>query len=90
MDKEIHLTVIDVCTHVGISEHELYELLEQGLLTDRNAQTHFDATQLVRIQKAIRLQHDLGINTPGAVLALELFDEISKLQQALDILSRHL
>ena len=90
MANVIHLTFIEVCTQVGISEAELHELLEQGLLAELDAQAQFDATQLVRIQKAMRLRNDLGLNPSGAVLALELLDEINQLKQALDILSRNL
>ncbi len=95
VNEATQLTFTQVCEHVGVSETVLRELLEQGLLQEFDAtlqheQVLFDASQLTRVQTAARLRQDLGVNAPGAVLALELFDEIQALQHALDILSRQL
>ncbi len=90
----LSLTLVEVSEQVGIPEHMLRELLEQGVLHEfdvnqLNQHIHFEATQLARLQTAARLQDDLGVNVPGAVLAMELIDEISALKQALEILKRH-
>jgi hypothetical protein len=34
------------------------------------------------VRRALRLQHDLELNLPGAALALELLDEIERLRAA--------
>ena len=94
MLKHQQLTVIEVSELGGVSEGVLRQLLEQGLLRELDtnawhAQACFDATQLARVQSAARLRNDLGVNVPGVVLALELLDEINQLNQALEILKRH-
>ena len=40
-------------------------------------------TSVVRVQKAQRLQRDLGVNLPGTALALELLDRIDALEARL-------
>jgi chaperone modulatory protein CbpM len=34
-----------------------------------------------RVRTVVRLQRDLGVNLPGAALALELLDRIDELQR---------
>jgi chaperone modulatory protein CbpM len=45
------------------------------------AQWHFDGIAVVRVQRALRLQEDLGVNLPGVALALELLDELEALRR---------
>jgi chaperone modulatory protein CbpM len=44
-------------------------------------QWHFDGIAVVRVQRAVRLQQDLGVNLPGVALALELLDELETLRR---------
>jgi chaperone modulatory protein CbpM len=41
----------------------------------------FDGIAVVRVQRAVRLQQDLGVNLPGIALALELLDELEALRR---------
>ena len=43
-------------------------------------QWRFAATTIVRVEKARRLQNDLGVNLPGVALALQLLDRIDALE----------
>jgi len=43
---------------------------------------------LLRVQTTLRLQRDLEVNLAGAVLALELLDEIKQLRQQVAFLQR--
>jgi len=43
----------------------------------------FPGMQLRRARVAVRLQRDLGVNTAGAALALQLLDEIEALRARL-------
>jgi chaperone modulatory protein CbpM len=91
---EISLTAIEVCEQCELSEQALIELLEHGILSDMlfpSIKTmRFNGEHVARLQSASRLQQDLNLNTPGAVLALELFDELEALRQEIQILKRHL
>lgn len=44
---------------------------------------HFQASDLKRIRKAYRMEHDLGINLPGVEVILRLTDQIEEMQRRL-------
>ena len=48
----------------------------------------FAGASLRRTRVAVRLLRDLELNLPGAALAVDLLDEINRLQQALHAASR--
>lgn len=87
------VSFIEVCEGYNISEQQLLEILEHGLISSietPNRQLEFDREMLLRIRRALRLQEDLGLNAAGVVLALELLDELDNVNQELDILKKHL
>jgi len=91
MDENITFSAIEVCQHCNISAEQLEEMIEHGLF---NQVTHsrdlaFDFIRFRRILSASRLQQDLGINTPGVVLVLNLLDELAQIRDELSILQRH-
>lgn len=93
IDEQTSISFVDVCARHGISEDVLLDLLEHGLLSEVNRpsrQLVFDLNMLNRIYSACRLHDDLGINSSGVVLALELMDELEQLQGELRVLQRHL
>ena len=62
------------------------ELVEEGVIEPRGPgrpQWRFAATTVVRVEKARRLQNDLGVNLPGVALALQLLDRIDALESRL-------
>lgn len=93
VDETIQLTFIEVCHHHHIKEETLLDMLEQGLLadiTEPHKNLVFKGRDLQRIFSACRLHRDLGINSPGVILALELLDELDSLNQQLQMLQRHI
>lgn len=87
------VSFVEVCEGYNISEQQLLEILEHGLISaieTPNRQLEFDREMVLRICRALRLQDDLGLNAAGVVLALELLDELDNVHQELDILKRHL
>ncbi len=87
------VSFIEVCESYNISEQQLIEMLEHGLISTISSpsrQLEFDREMLERIVRALRLQDDLGLNAAGAVLALELLDELDSLNQELDVLKKHI
>jgi len=87
------ISFLEVCEHYAISEDMLLELLEYGLISDisnPNRELRFNQKHLQRILSAHRLHQDLNVNTHGAILALELMDELTELRRQMDIIRRHL
>ncbi|MDF1758524.1 MAG: chaperone modulator CbpM [Legionellaceae bacterium] len=93
VDEQSSISFVEVCEYCEVSEKELLEMLEHGLISSidmPSEQLQFDREMLKRIESAYRLQEDLGLNAAGVVLALELMDELQELNQELEILKRHL
>lgn len=92
VDEQMTVSLVEVCKQYHISEQMLLEMIDHGLVqqTSMHHQTiHIDTLTLARIQSACRLHDDLGVNIPGAVLALELLDELEQIRDELQILKRH-
>ncbi len=92
VDEQTTISFTQVCENQGIPETVLMDLLEHGLLPEvvcPTKQMNFDVTMIHRIQSAYHLLSDLGINTPGVVLALELMDKLNQMSHELIVLQRH-
>jgi len=92
VDEDTPISFIEVCQKYNLSEELLSEMIEHGLFTPlaSNLKT-IQVTQKTvwRIQSARRLQQDLALNLPGAVLVLELLDELERMRNELRILEHH-
>ncbi len=91
LNEDTTFSVVDVCQYCHLSEDVLMEWIAHGLLGEQyhaNQTIQFDYQMLDRIRTAHRLQHDLDVNLQGAILALELMDEMEKIRNELDILKR--
>lgn len=87
------ISFLEVCQQYAIPEDMLLELLEYGLISEissPNKDLMLNQRHLQRILSAHRLHQDLDVNTHGAILALELMDELSELRRQLEILRRHM
>lgn len=92
MDENSSVTFIELCEQFDISEKKLIELLEHGLFEetfDNIKKAEFDFEMIRKINHAISLESDLGLNTQGAVVVLDLIEELQRLQNELNILKRH-
>ena len=66
-------------------------LVREGILDPANdaldwgraGRWRFHISSVRRVRTVVRLQRDLGVNLPGAALALELLDRIAELQRRL-------
>lgn len=91
VDKTTRITFIEVCERYNIPKKDLADLIEYGIIeadVENFERSQFDFETLERIFSALRLKQDLGINTPGIALALELLDKIERIEQEIDILKR--
>jgi chaperone modulatory protein CbpM len=82
----------EVCHRYNIPNELLSEMVEQGIFPNQPndpEQIALDQKALRHIESAFRLHRDLGINLPGVALALELLEQIEKLDNELAILRKH-
>lgn len=95
LDEDTMLSTVEVCKRFQIPESLLLEMVEYGLCEPQEFQEspqdvlYFNQTTLVKIEAASRLNRDLGINTPGLALVLELLEELHLLKKELGILQHH-
>jgi chaperone modulatory protein CbpM len=74
------LTLKEVCLRCGIEERHVVEMVDYGIIEpvhERDPQWRFSGTCLRRVTTVVRLQRDLGVNLPGAALALDLMDQLA-------------
>lgn len=90
-DDSIELSLADLCQICQLPAERVFELVEEGVIDPvgrEPARWHFRAIAVQRVRCAQRLRHDLGINTAGAALALELMEELERLRARLRRLER--
>lgn len=92
-NEEDFLSLNELCEVCGVSREVIDDLFRYGIIqieTNNIQASQFDPMQLERIQKALRLQHDLEINLQGIAVVLDLLDEIENLRTRTKLLEKHL
>ena len=87
VEDETRLTLRQLCDTCAVRAEYVIELVDEGFIEPSGVEkSHwcFNGVSIRRVQKAKRLQHDLGINLAGVALALELIDEIEQLRARLE------
>ena len=87
IEEETRLTLRQLCDACAVRAEYIIELVDEGFIEPSGLEkSHwcFSGVSIRRVQKAKRLQHDLGINLAGAALALDLIDEIEFLRARLN------
>lgn len=89
LDEE-EISLAELTRTCRVHAEWVLELVDEGVIEPRglregvaSPQWRFSAMSIVRIEKARRLQRDLGVNLPGIALALELLDRIDALETRL-------
>jgi chaperone modulatory protein CbpM len=91
VEEETLITLDELCRNCTLESEEIVTLVREGVLDpadDLLDWTHagrwrFHISSVRRVRTVVRLQRDLGVNLPGAALALELLDRIEELQRQL-------
>lgn len=93
LDEAHEITLDELTRTCRVKTEWVLELMQEGVLEPvqrSGPQWRFASTSIVRVEKARRLQRDLGINLPGIALALELLERIDMLEARLRGASRPL
>lgn len=90
VEEETHLTLVELCRACDVSSQAVAELVSQGVLDPASGSSPqdwlFAGGDLSRARRALRLIRELGVNPAGAAVALELIEQIERLQARLDSL----
>ena len=77
-------SVQDIATRVGVDVTLVEQLVELGVITIHPGSGRaFSCEVTIRVSKFVRLQRDLGLNSEGAALVLDLLDRIDHLESRL-------
>jgi chaperone modulatory protein CbpM len=86
VEEEVPLSLAELCRACNAAPELVLQLVEHGVIEPQGAGPQawvFAGASLRRTRVALRLLHDLELNLQGAALAVELLDEIARLQHAL-------
>ncbi len=87
VENEPRLTLRQLCDACAVRAEYIIELVDEGFIEPSGIErSHwcFSGVSIKRVQRARRLQQDLGINLAGVALAVELIDEIEHLRARLE------
>ncbi len=87
LEEEVELTFIELCRACRLPAERVVELVQEGVVEPQGRDPEhwrFRGASLGRVRCALRLQRDLGVNTAGAALALELLEELEFLRLRLE------
>jgi chaperone modulatory protein CbpM len=93
VEESDSLPLMTLCHVCALPAENIIKMVEQGVINPLEpslsySHWQFSSNSLLRVQTALRLQRDLELNLAGAVLALELLDEIKQLRQQVAYLQR--
>ena len=86
LEESEEITLAELSHTCRVHAEWVVELVQEGIvepLPAQGTQWRFSAASVVRVQKARRLQHDLGVNLAGTALVLDLLDRIEALEARL-------
>ena len=86
MEEDMEMTLAELCRSCDLAEAQVMELVEHGVVEPQGSKPvhwRFRGTSIRRIRRAQRLERDLGVNTAGAALALDLLEELEELRTRL-------
>jgi chaperone modulatory protein CbpM len=90
VEEETVITLEELCRSCTIQREEVVTLVREGVIDPADGpqdlaeagRWQFHIRTVRRVRVAMRLQRDLGVNLPGAALALELLDRIEELERS--------
>ena len=86
LEKDIELSLGELSKACKLPAEHVIEFVEQGVIEPSGREPskwRFRGICIQRVRCAQRLKRDLGINTPGAALAIDLLEELERLRTRL-------
>ena len=86
LEEEAEVSLAQLCQACGLSEEEIVKLVDEGIIDPvghKPATWRFHAVSLRRVRITRNMQQELGVNAPGAALALNLLEELEELRARL-------
>ena len=93
LEEDISFSLAQLCKITKMPAETVLEMIDYGVIEPcRTSQKklQFTGDSLNRLRCAQRLKMDLGVNTAGAALAVELLEELNRLRSRLQRLEEQL
>ena len=85
LDEDTSCNLAELCRICGVHAEMILDMIDEGLIMPMRGRSpleyRFTATDIRRVQVALRLQRDLRINLPGCALVLDLLEELEELRR---------
>ena len=84
LDESVEFSFTELCSLCSVTEEIVVEIVAEGIVVPSGTERghwRFSGVALARVQRAIRLQRDFGVNLAGAALALDLIEEVERLRR---------
>ena len=80
LDSRTTFTLHELSRACSVEEKLIVEMVEEGVIDPIGPRSdwRFPGDALVRAQRGLRLVRDLGVNWPGAALALDLLERLER------------
>lgn len=86
LEEDVELTLAELCRACHLSAEQVLDLVEYGVIEPNGRALlgwRFSGVCVRKVHRVMRLKRDLGVNTAGAALALDLIKEIEQMQSRL-------
>ena len=93
LEEDVRISLSQLCQISRLPAESVLEMVEYGVIEPRSGSSErwqFSGQSLNRLRCAQRLKRDLGVNTAGAALAVELLDELQQLRTRIHNLEKQL
>lgn len=81
------ISIEEFCCHHGCETVIIEEFVEYGIFTPAPdySQPHIPVQHLARVERALRLYRDLGVNSAGIDIILNLLDQLDNRREVEEI-----
>ena len=93
LEEEMKISLAQLCRLSNLSAESILEMMDYGVIEPSRSSTEkwlFRGDSVSRLRCAQRLKQDLGVNTAGAALALDLLKEMNRMRVRLRRLEEQL
>ena len=86
VEESESLTLVELCRMCDVSTERIIEIVDEGVVEPKGEATEswcFHGVSVQRVRFVLNMERDLGVNTAGSALALELLEELEVLRKRL-------
>ena len=83
LDRRVTFDLTEFCSACGAERALVLRMIDEGVIEpeEDDREWRFHGETLVRAKRAMRLVRDLGVNWPGAALAVDLLEQLEQMER---------